>query len=352
MNSQLQKDTLVELEFELNRKDILHCRSLITEVPSHNELVVLAPAPVEHGYTFKAGDRIDIYASLLALGDTDHTIHLKATVKRVDKSHHRSFLYLKHSGTASQILNPRFFILHSAQHITLTPESPRNGALGISAVVHAISLRSLRMTAAMHPQNQPFWYASIDVNGTPFTLKGTIEPHDESDFLEHKTVITFHYTDLPAETKKKLALAIEAVHRNYLQSHAELTLHQVFDQSDVQDPLILEHLVPRGWQRITLDILEIFGWTLLILSTFDAVLAAPPDVNFFDRVFLLKPSQNWDTNQLRHIPIFMGIQFFLCSGALGLHRFIYSRGNIGSRWSLWLMTGLSLLLFLSIRSHL
>jgi len=94
------------------------------------------------------------------------------------------------------------------------------------------------------------------------------------------------------------------------------------------------------------------GWAFLILICFDIVLASPPEMDFFDRFFKLKPSAVWDQEKLKFVPLFFKIELIIFFLSLSLHQFIYYRGNTRVRWRLWLMSALTLIIYLSVRTLL
>lgn len=350
MNVGIEKDTLVEIEFELNRKEILHFRSLITEILSPEEFTVLAPTPVSHGYLFKPGDSVDLYASRLSQGDTTHTLHIKARVTAVEKNAQSSLLRLKSSGFARPITQTNLYILRSKSTLLLHPENSSHDP--IPATLHSVSLNNAHLSTLTPLPKDSLWKTEMVLEGSIFELKGRIEPGEEKNRLENDHPAILHFADMSPDRRMEMAGVIETVQKNYIRSRAEHTFHEVYNRSDLQDSLILEHAVPRSSHRIALDILELAGWAFLILICFDIVLASPPETDFFDRFFKLKPSGLWDREQLRFLPLYFSIELIIFFLSFSLHQFIYYRGNTRVRWRLWLMSALALITYLSVGSLL
>ncbi len=350
MNVAIEKDSLVEIEFELNRKEILHFRSLITENSSDENFTVLTPPPVSHGYVFKPGDPVDLYVSLLGKGDTDHTLHIKARVAAIEKTALGSQLHLKSSGFARPIAQTNLHILRSKS--TLLLHSENSPLAPIPATLRSVSLNSAHLSTQTPLSKDGLWKTEVVIDGFIFNLQGRIELVEGKSPLENGYAAILHFTDMSPDMRREMAGVIEAVQKNYIRARSGLTFHEVFNRSDLQDPLILEHLVPRSWHRIVLDMLELTGWAFLVLICFDIVLASPPEMDFFDRFFKLKPNAVWDQERLRSVPLFFAIELIIFFLSLFLHQFIYYRGNTRVRWRLWLMSILTLLIYLSIRTLL
>lgn len=352
MAADIEKNTLVELEFEINRNDILHCRSLLIDTPASEEYIILSPIPVEHGYTFKPGDRIDLYVSLLNTGDSIHTLHIKTRVIQTDMSNTSKKLHLKKSGFARRISQSHFYRLRSNASILLEADNPEGSNSIVSASVHSVSLSNLLIATFPRLEKGSLWKGTLSLSGYVFNFKGEAEPLDDQSHLANEHSSTILFSNMTDQTRMELAKAIESVQTNYIQAHRGLTLHEVFDRSDIQDTLILEHLVPRSWHRVALDILELAGWIFLILASIQILLSLPPNASFFDRFFKVNLSTVWDQKELILVPFYLGAELVTCTAAFMLHQFIYYRGSTRARFSLWILSLLSLLVYLAVQSHL
>lgn len=352
MTLSIEKDTLIALEFELNRKDILHCRSLIASTVTSEEFSVLAPAQIEHGYVFKAGDRIDIYASLLSHGDADHALHIKTRVLQVEKTDKGPQLHLKSTGFCRRTSQVHLYTLRSKASLLIEPTNPSGIAGTVTATLHSVSPSGMHITTAAPLKRGSRWKAALVLDGVLFDVEGKAEPSEGKNAAGNGYSSMISFIGLPHDTQLKMAGVIDAVQKKYIQTRAGLSLHDIHQKADIQDALILEHLVPRSWHRIALDLLEVLGWGLLILAFFDSVLAAPPETTFFDRVFQLNPEAVWNKEQLNRASFLLTAELMIFICAFSLHQFIYYRGNTHVRWRLWAMSFLSLLLYMSVRTHL
>ncbi len=352
MTNHFEANTLVELEFELNRRDIMHCRSLILSTPATDEFILLAPPPVEHAYTFKNGNRIDLYISLLKAGDATHTLHVKTRVLHVGKEGALSILHLRKTGFSRRIPHSHFFTLITKTSILLEPLTPSQKSASVLAKVHSISVKKMNISTALPLDSGSQWKCSVEINGTLFDFHGTIGAEADRTPLVADRSAVFRFDGMDHQTLLSLAETIETAQVNYIRAHSGLSLHEVFDRSDIQDSLLLEHLVPRSAYRVTLDFLELSGWLLLIYIGFEILLAVPPGATVFDRFFGVPLATAWDRKHLINVPLFLIMEYTIFLIAFLLHQLIYYRGNTRSRWSLWLMAFLTSLLFLIVRTHL
>lgn len=352
MANHFEANTLVELEFELNRRDILHCRSLILSTPASDEFILLAPPPVEHAYTFKQGNRIDLYISLLKAGDAQHTLHVKTRVLHVGKEGALNTLHLKKTGFSRKILHLHFFTLITKTAILLEPLVPSEKNGSVLAKVHSISLKKMNISTALPLDPGSLWRCSVEINSALFDFQGMIGTETGTTPLVTDHSAAFHFDEMDHQILLNLAETIETVQINYIRARSSLSLHEVFDRSDIQDSLLLEHLVPRSIYRVALDYLELSGWLLLVYTGFEILLAAPPGATVFDRFFGVTLATAWDRKHLVNVPFYMIMESAIFLIAFLLHQLIYYRGNTRSRWSLWLMALLASLLFLMVRSHL
>ena len=348
----IDKDALVELEFELNHREILHCRSIILDTPTDNEILIAAPIPVEHAYTFKSGDRLDLYISLLGSGEIWHTLHVKTQVTKSETDGRSGTLHLRLLGFAHKISQPHFFMLMLKTNLLIEPEHLSEKNPCILASVHSISLHNMHVTTPQPLEYGSIWQCSPIVNGNAFNLRGFAEPEADRTSLSVEYPSAIRFNKMPDQEQLALADAIESVQRDYIRSRRGDSLYDTFARSEALDSFILQHLVSRSRYRIALDTLELAGWITLVLAAFDVLLAVPPDVNFFDRIFGLNPALEWDQARLKNVPIYMIMESALILSALTVHQIIYYRGNTRSRWSLWLMAALAVLVFLSVRSHI
>lgn len=351
MTGSIDKNTLVEMEFELNRKDIMHCRTLIADVPSSEELIVLAPPPVAHGYVFKAGDRVDLYCSLLNSGDYSHILHIKTTVTRIAKTERGTVIHMKRNGFERRIALSHFFILRSKASILLQRIESPDGSETIAATVHSVTLNGIHITTHAPLKKAGILKGALALNGTVIPIQGKVEPEDGGT-LTHEHSATIHFTEMTPGSLLTLAKTIETIQKSSIESRIGSNYHGVLDRTDIQDAVILEHLVPRSRQRILLDGIEIVGWLILILIVFDTLMALPPGTNLFDRFFQVKRSLVWDQEQLRLVPFYLVTEATLCISAFILHQYIYFRGNTRRRFTLWALSFLAALTFLTVQGHL
>lgn len=352
MTDPIEANALVELEFELNRRDIMHCRTLILSTPASDEFIIPAPPPVEHAYSFKKGNRIDLFISLLSTKDIRHTLHIKTQVIRLGKEKNTNTLHLKKVGFSRKIPHPHFYTLRTATSVLLEPAIPTDKNTSVFAKVHSVSMNSMHISTPSPMEPGSLWKCSIDINGTLFNLTGSIENESEKTSLTANHPSIIHITETDSNDSLRIAEAIENAQKSYIQSRIGLSFHEVFSRSDIQDSLILEHLVPRSTYRVALDFLELAGWLVLVLACFDVVLAMPADVSFFDRFFGVQRTMAWDQKHLANVSFYLVAESAIFLSAFLLHQFIYYRGNTRSRWSLWIMSLLATLLFLAVRSHL
>lgn len=352
MTNPIDANALVELEFELNRREIMHCRTLILSMPSPDEFIIPAPPPVEHAYTFKKGNRIDLYISLLNTEDIQHTLHVKAQVIAIGKEKNISTLRLKKVGFSRKILHPHFYTLRTDTSVLLEPAASTEKNSGVLAKVHSVSINSMHISTPFLLDLGSFWKCSVDINGTLFNFNGILEKETSKTPLATDYPATILITETDRNSSLHLAATIENAQKNYIRARIGLSLHEVFDRSDIQDSLILEHIVPRSAYRVLLDFLELAGWLVLILACFDAILAMPPDGNLFDRFFGVKHSMAWDPKRMANVSFYLVAESAIFLSAFLLHQFIYYRGNTRSRWSLWIMSLLAAFVFLTVRNHL
>lgn len=339
--------TLIEIEYELNRRDILHCRVLSLEPTAGDTLTVSAPPAVAHGYAFRAGDRLDLFCSLLAAGNTHQVLHLKATVLEPAEASGR--LLLRRSDFQRTVRRPAFHLLPLQQTVLLAPVSDSREAPWLEAAAQSLTLTKLHLHMSPSPPPEARYRCSLSLADAVFDLTGslTADHAGAKSLLGHP--VTLHLEPLTPEEALRLADAMESLQRGWIIEHVRLGARELHSRPAPQEGLILEHLVPLSRFRKAVDGLTLASWGILVLILFDLLLAAPPGPNLFDRFFGLTASPDWNTLQLRNVPLLALLNGLLAATGILLHLWIFWNGNTRTRLSLWAAALFTLLAWLAAR---
>lgn len=341
----IPESALVEIEFELNRSDILHCRVIALEHSEGDRLLLSQPPPVENGYAFRKGDAIDIFVSLLATGECRQVLHGKATVL----SHDGQGLLLRRTGFERRVQRPGFHLLQLKTPLHPEPLSGPAGTPGLSAVLRSLTLEHLRLDTSLPMEPGSRWQFPLTLSDTPLLLTGSIIKSEARDY-GHEALVQLQ--ELEGETLRQLAADIEDPQIRQIRDRFDEGFHALHSRHAQQDGLVLEHLVPRSLYRRILDGIILAAWVFAVLIAADVLLSLPPGPNFFDRLFGLSPNIVWNKTRLQFVPVYTVLCGFLSLAGIVLHQFIYYRGNTRMRPSLWVSGLLSLAAWFLVRSHL